>query len=350
MTSADSSDESMIPVTLDDGSIVQYTMRGLTNDEIESWAQFCASVFSYKANPPPFSYFERHFYNDPARDASLIRVMMYEGQVVSSCRIFQRLVSLGGGASVQAGGIGEVCTSPHHRKRGLSKVLLQNAIQIMKDRGMKLSFLHAAPAFFPVYEKSGGYACVTSRWAVVPVIQSKLNEVASPYTIRLAHFPNDTTRMQQIHQQYTEHRFVGCIVRSDSYWNDYISKELEGSLWALVKEESDEIVAWLSLRLRGERYQMRDFGCDTNVMAVMEGLSMLLKVALGDIAKEQVDLQLPAAAIEDMQQSHPIFLDMNTLTAEDDNGWMYRTLQAEQNSMLDAAKTHNHLIWPADSF
>lgn len=351
MASAETVDDSMISVTLEDGSVVEYSQRGLKQDEIEPWAQFCASVFAYKANPPSPSYFERHFYNDPNHDASLIRVMLYDGKVVSSCRIFQRQVSGGDGTSVLSGGIGEVCTSLEHRKRGLSKLLLQNSIRIMTSRGMKLSLLHAAPAFFSVYERAGGYSCVTCQWSAVTILRSKLNERASPYTIRQATFPKDTARMQKIHEQYSERRFVGCIIRSDkAYWNDYISKELEGSLWTLAKQDDDEVIAWISLRQRGERQQMRDFGCDTNVIAVSEALSMLLKVALGDVADERVLLHLPTAVIGDMQESKPTFLDLDTLEADNDDGWMYKTLQPDQKSMADATTTRYHLIWPADSF
>ena len=341
-------DESTISVTLEDGSVVHYCMRGLADDEIEPWAQFCSSVFSYKANPPPSSYFERHFYNDPDRNASFVRVMMHNGQIVSSCRIFHRQISLNG--HVLAGGIGEVCTVAQHRKRGLSKILLHNSIQIMMDRGMKLSLLHAAPAFFPVYEKSGGYECVTSRWSLVTVVRSNLNGIADPFTVRLAQFPKDTAQLQKIHQQYSERRFHGCILRSEAYWNSYISKELEGTMWTLARPENDEVVAWLSVRPRGDCYQTRDFGCDTDSIAVSKALSLLLKVALGDIDDEEVGLHLPTALVTDVEPNQPTFLDMNTIKAQDDDGWMYKALQSDQKPMGDATKMHDHLIWPADSF
>lgn len=347
MASSDEVDESIISVSLKDGSIVKYLMRGLTSDEIEPWADFCASVFAYKATPPPASYFQRHFDNDPTRDASLIRVMLYEGKVVSSCRIFQRQVSSFQGG-VFAGGIGEVCTDKDHRKRGLSKLLLQNAIQIMVSRGMKLTLLHAAPEFRPVYEKGGGYQCVTSQWSVVTLVRSNLKEAVIPYMTRLAKFPQDTARLQEIHQQYSERRFDGCIIRSQDYWNEYISKELDGSLWTLVKDDS--LVAWVSLRFKGQRYQMRDFGCHVESTSVSDALSMLLIVALQDIDEEQVSLYLPTGVLDDMTKHDCPFIDWSTVVIENDDGWMYKTLQQDESSMMAATKTRNHLIWPADSF
>ena len=114
-------------LTLDDGSEVTYTLRGLTEAEVKPWAAFCASIFAYKANPPPPEYFERHYFNDPVHKASFIRVAFTkeeEPKIVASCRVFERCIADGQGGTILAGGIGEVCTNNDHRRRGLSKELL----------------------------------------------------------------------------------------------------------------------------------------------------------------------------------------------------------------------------------
>jgi len=78
-------------------------IRGLSEDEISTWANFCASCFSYKPDPPLPSYFERHYYNDPRRDSTLIRVAVNaDGEIVSSVRVFRRTVSLGASTDDEA--------------------------------------------------------------------------------------------------------------------------------------------------------------------------------------------------------------------------------------------------------
>ena len=99
------------------------------------------------------------------------------GEIVSSVRIFRRTLSAPGQyRTIEAGGIGEVCTSTNHQRRGLSKLLLKDALSIMstsskcdKENGMKCSLLHANPDFRPVYNKVGGYESVKSEWSVVPI-------------------------------------------------------------------------------------------------------------------------------------------------------------------------------------
>ena len=225
---------------------IKYVIRGLkTIDEIGDWSKFCASVFAYKANPPPASYFQRHYMNDPNKGApSLIRVAIVVNdnedgknkpttttppKIVASCRLFLRTISTGSGSTkgrnLSAGGIGEVCTSNDHRRRGLSKMLVQNCIQIMKERKLQLSLLHAAPNFFPVYAKIGNYVTSKSCWSTIEVdlktLSSSTTTTATTislsskkYSIRKAIFPNDSNRLSQLHQQYSERRFAGCIVRS----------------------------------------------------------------------------------------------------------------------------------------
>jgi hypothetical protein len=350
-------------VTLDDGTEVSYTIRGLTEQDIQPWAEFCASVFSYKASPPPPDYFKRHYSNDPDRDASLIRVAVCGTDIVSSCRVFLRTVSTGNGGSIQAGGIGEVCTSDSHRRRGLSKVLLENAICIMNHRKLQLSLLHAAPAFFSVYQKTGSYACTTSLWSIISIFSSQLKDGTdnSNVVVRAAQFPNDIGRLAMLHQAYSTDRFAGCIVRTHAYWNDYLSKELQGSLWVLQNKD-ELLVAWLSIRPRGGRYQLREFGIDRGQISTNEALSQLLKhamaqeegnAALATSEGSTWDLALPTAVLDQIRpdKAKASFIDWSTESSEDDLGWMYKTLaqgQVDMNTII--TKDTPHLIWPADSF
>jgi predicted GNAT family N-acyltransferase len=227
-TSSLSSSVTSFSVTLDDGTVVPYIRRGLRqedDDELRRWAEFCASVFADKNPPPPAAYFERHYKNDPLARLDWIRIVLWNDQIVSSCRIFHRDVSLGcatsiadttttTASSVHAGGIGEVCTSKQHRHRGLSKLLLQDSLSIMKSSGFVLSFLHAAPGFFPFYERGGGYSSTKSEWSLARIHIDLLknyqcsNDVLSSGSIRLAELPHDTTRLQVLHREYSERNFV----------------------------------------------------------------------------------------------------------------------------------------------
>jgi hypothetical protein len=347
-------------VTLEDGSEVCYIIRGLDEEELRPWAEFCASVFAYKANPPSGTYFERHYINDPYREnASLIRVALFDGEIVASCRLFLRTLSSGegeGGNDLSAGGIGEVCTANKHRRRGLSKVLLNNVIAIMKERKLQVSLLHAAPSVFPVYEKAGGYSCSQSCWSAVQVdVESLLTGVTNdiPDTIvRQAKFPEDTGSLSKMHQIYSERRFAGCIVRSEDYWNHYLSRELGDSLMILAQGD-DKLLAWLSLRQRGDRMQLREFGLDESKITTSKALSVLLSAAIKQSStKENFALVLPTYVFETATKDpdEVSYLQLHTSTSEDDHGWMYKILDDKVDFQSINGSGQPHLIWPADSF
>jgi len=370
-------EQTIIKVPLKDGSgEVTYSMRGLKEDEVDIWTKFCASVFSYKESPPPASYFGRHYYNDPHRSATLIRVMFYRCEdgtekIVASVRVFLRQISIGGGESVYGGGIGEVCTDMKHRRRGLSKLLLQEAIRIMIEKNFQVSLLHAAPAFFPVYESSG-YEGTISHWSKVKINPTILFQTGiANVALRLAAFPADTECLMEIHQQFSEKSYCGTIIRSKEYWNNYLSQELENSLWVLTaKADTNAIIAWMSIRSRGEsQYQLREFGCHKQAVGRSEGLSFakcfgsLLRQIIQDFtgkeATDSFNLHLPTTILEMLRirdvddTDGATFIDWASEIAANDQGWMYRTLPSSggvDNMPQITEKQFPHLIWPSDSF
>jgi hypothetical protein len=438
----------------------EYVIRGLREDEVKEWSEFCASVFSYKPDPPPSEYFYRHYVNDPntkAYDGSsrLIRVALFEGTIVASCRIFLRTIT-GTNGVLRAGGIGEVCTAMNHRRRGLSAKILENAIAIMKDRDdLQVSSLHAAPAFFPLYE-SLGYSCPPAsnpsggnRWSTLDFYwrmsaikgdlahhaaqsEKKIDDdkndddddnndddddddndehgsiiirshMINDMHLRPAEFPRDTEKLQQLHAKYSEERFTGCIVRSKEYWNDYLSKELEGSLFVLVYPcgpFGDRILAWMSVKpLKSEgslSYCIQEFGMDslyfeeerlptgwvvvcmlTHAILKLEGESSSLLLAAKAKAETTSDmaflLTLPGFLKDKMgtyRASSVLRFDWASERTSIDRGWMYRGLGASRGNSTTNSSTvadgfldfvrgiaipseqprREHFVWPSDSF
>ncbi len=414
-----------------------YALHTLTESDIPRWTEFCASCFSYKPNPPPASYFARHFFNDPLRDASLVRVIHHhrdvesefdadknednggedlEIQMVASTRVFTRLISSGRSSSpaLHAGGIGEVCTAASHRKKGLAKALLLSSIQAMivhQNVKFQCSLLHASPALTEVYKRSANYQCVPSYWSVVHIYTSmslgqskgegeredyeegRTNSLMTScgskksFNIRLASFPSDTLSLKRIHKAYSEDRFAGCIIRSEEYWNEYLSQEIGDSLFVFSvmvdkdndrvenenENESSTIVGWISVRQRSDtRLQLRDFGmCKKTCQELGIKTSMVFPRLLKQVVQgttlvtndSTIELHLPTVVLnemkeEGMNQDNCPWIDWTRgIQEENDSGWMYKSLQnaCSDDEVVDMVKIVEeqnipHLIWPADSF
>jgi predicted GNAT family N-acyltransferase len=317
-----------------------YTLRSLSEDgsEIDSWCNFCASVFADKKPVPPSAdYFARHYHNDPNRRASLIRVATVRRQndgdfnkddteeIVASCRVFLRRVyvrrnddddddddgSNHGSADcdqVDLGGIGEVCTSIRHRRKGLSRELLNDCVRMMRDQArLRVSFLHSAPAFFPVYQ-GAGYCRTKTSWTVVPYhcglhalssasssssdgmrlsTSSAENPSGAIVGVRRARFPEDAAHLSTLYEELYS-GVSGCLVRSRAYWDTYLGREWKDHVWVATTtttttagsdegtegdgRNDDQLLGWMVARFRGSssdtgtrRVQMCDGGVSPSV-------------------------------------------------------------------------------------
>jgi predicted GNAT family N-acyltransferase len=415
-----------------------YTLRSLSEDgsEIDSWCDFCASVFADKKPVPPSAdYFARHYHNDPNRRASLIRVATVrrhrdgdedsnkegEEEIVASCRVFLRRVYVRrtdddddsnnhGSADqdeVDVGGIGEVCTSIRHRRKGLSRELLNDCVRMMRDQAqLKVSFLHSAPAFFPVYE-GAGYCRTKTSWTVVPYNHGmRALSASSPSSspgrmqlppslvgypsganvdVRRASFPDDAAQLSTLYEELYS-GVSGCLVRSRAYWDTYLGREWKDHMWVATttagpgESVDEQLLGWMVARFRGSsdtgtrRVQMCDGGVSPSfspeaATATEEAASAasavfgaLLHQAVHELCRADDDLPSAASTFELALPTmvanrlnlfgNDRWFDSSQSRIEIDEGWMYKALDesAEDMAVVDRLRSGDHLMWPADSF
>uniref|UniRef100_A0A7S1FPS8 N-acetyltransferase domain-containing protein n=1 Tax=Corethron hystrix TaxID=216773 RepID=A0A7S1FPS8_9STRA len=358
-------------VTLSRPAKFRYLLRGLTASEVPAWTYFCASCFSYKDNPPPASYFARHYHNDPQKDCSLIRVAFKlkdgdnEGlgqeveEIVSSVRIFLRTVSNGNDQPIRAAGIGEVCTSSNHRRQGLAGALLSDALRIVDHLNIPLSMLHAAPEFRPNYEKVG-FRSVRSAWTAAPFRISSEGGMGEVRDLDLSD-NNISLVLANIHRTYSESRLFGCIVRSDEYWQQYLPQELGTALVGLHIEGT--IVGYMSLMYRSGRYQLREFGADLTKITTSQALRRMLLSAIRALGEPEADiggttiqqeLLLPQMVWEevkseghDKERDCHVSFDLDRAIEANDDGWMWR---GDKGQKPEWDGTRRCTIWPSDNF
>jgi len=275
-----------------------YTLRGLREDELEAWADFCAQVFSYKPNPPPAGYFARHFRNDPDRhDTTWIRVAVCEEKIVASVRILDRRLRNG----LRAAGIGEVCTAESHRRRGLSQALLQQALDLVREE-FNCSFLHAAPVFFGFYQRMG-YQTTQSKWLLVECERELGAPLLKPCI--------DVKKIQSL-ANYSQ------VQRSEQYWKEY-----------LVHEVVDGWYASSSAYLAIKRDRVSDAGGDLTELA-----SLIEQAAIKRI-------WIPACLWKGATE-------WKVVEEQVDEGWMYQTLK--QATGIDDIIDKDSVVLPIDSF
>lgn len=365
----------------------EYTLRSLTTiEEINQWSEFCAECFSYKANPPPASYFLRHFRNDPHGQLAHVFVALCNVHkcIVASVRLFVRDLNDGRGGVIRAGGIGEVCTSSSHRKKGLSHKLLHMALNsdVVRKLDLKVSLLHASETFRPVYAKLG-YVSVRTRWVKIKGNFDSLPEINTErFVFREASFPKDIDAMSRIYTSMNSKRF-GCVVRSQEYWEKYVAPEMylaAGCTKPMVLSDlqnNDNPIAWLSLRILPEEYVVKDFGYDTNneLISIRDAFMYLIGNVCGFLEEKNqccrlVCVKTPGFVFNQMEKTDFNIKDetykkkLESVSFDDDLGWMYKCIddgnihshsftkqlnQLPDDESIDG-ESCSHFVWPTDSF
>jgi predicted GNAT family N-acyltransferase len=356
-------------------------VRALRADEVETWARLCVLCFANKARPPPAAYFVRHLVNDPRGELQHVLVAALLGpagvpdELVASVRVFRRQLGVGrAGAAVEACGLGEVCTHPAHRGRGLAKRLLAAALELAASLqpAPLVCALHCAPELAPLYARVG-FRAVPTAWTELELGRPPLaaGSTARGWRVRPAVWPADAAVLAPLHEAWTERRFAGAVVRSLAYWTHYVAGELGSE--ALVAERDGRVRGWGTLRWQPQpraqttrnaqahasagRFELREFGCESGPGVAGEALAVLLDAALAtcpewsdDAAPERGPrLRVPTAVLDDTDG----FLS-SSIKAErydPDLGWMYRG-EGGRSAVEEAASAGRcpHLVWPTDSF
>lgn len=218
------------------------TFRTLEVGELDAWARLCASIF-----PDPAAYFLRHYENDPFADPKGVFVAEDAGELVASTRVFSREIYLRG-RRVGLGGIGEVCTRPEYRGRGLSGRLLQMAIRYMAEKSLPLSLLFTDQ--YAHYARHGWFQ-VPRRFKRVALRGARLQDGWALRPLEAADWP----AARGLHGLFSG-RLDGLIVRDHPlYWDRWVSCEVqrpmalidpqgEMRLWLDAAREGDTVLLW----------------------------------------------------------------------------------------------------------
>lgn len=218
--------------------------RAIKPFELETWTDLCGVAF--KQGPTEFY---NNFVNDPYADYDGIFVACDDGKMVSSVRVLTRQIYIDG-QPVNMGGIGEVCTLEAYRLKGLSTILLNMAVEYMKQHNQSVSLLYTGSNYH--YARCG--------WFTFPqrYVNLTLSACTLPFGYRIRPpMETDAPALIELHHQYVR-QYNGMTVRRDvSYWNRWISKMGHEQL---VLEHAGTIIAYFVYNIEnGDQIRFREY-------------------------------------------------------------------------------------------
>jgi len=325
----------------------------LEEKDLEKWFDHVSQVFSWT----PRSYFVRHWENDQDRDLKAIRIAKDNktDEIASTVKVYVRKMWING-LEYSVGGIGEVSTKDHWRKKGLASLLLNDSIKFMQEKGIYVSSLHTGAAA-PVYAALG--------WKSVPryLISKNIKDIRSDgqesnqkYKIRKADLRSDQDIdiLVPIYTKFAS-QFNGTFVRDKIYWTKWIADESPHP-YVIISLDDNNIernVGYISLKEKkrdSSTVLVIDFFVSEDIFAVDRGRN-LFSISLSQV------LNMMSLSVETKNVVYPAPLFQEKHTSVED-GTMYLILDGCQGLSQDTISEQiygtsiesKHIFWDADSF
>ena len=133
-------------------------IRSIRNEaELEQVFDLCDAAF----DDTPREFFVASVREDPSWEPWQTRVLVENGQILSSVQIFAREIRFHD-AWVPCGGVGNVATHPAARGRGYASLVMQDVLQTLRDREFSLSVLFTG--IFSFYARFGYRVLPLEHW------------------------------------------------------------------------------------------------------------------------------------------------------------------------------------------
>jgi predicted GNAT family N-acyltransferase len=350
-----------------------------------SWGNLCALAFSHRPGLPD-RFYRRHKLDE----SSVIRITIdreNNDKIVGSVRIIKREIVLNNHAALHHDtssngasldllpiyGVGEVCNHPEYRGKGLSTLMLTDAMAYI-DNGSSfaaISALHAALDKQALYSK---YRYVATRIPYSRIslprssLLSPLASVSTVESIRLL-AELQLEEMNQLHHEFSKDilKVQGFVRRSVSYWRSHIDNVVGGgSYCVLIDDASKKVIAQGIVMKKPEGYKLMDFAVNPDRLTRNDAVdfftTLVVKAVSGQEAMTASDVavSLPLK-VATWLFSESSFAPVSVDDESSDIGWMYRAsspLQgnAENKSekileqIMSASNSSNWFTWQLDSF
>jgi GNAT superfamily N-acetyltransferase len=371
----------------------RFEMRGLRNqDEVVPWGALCGAGFSHRPGDP--DRFRKKYNYDPTASLELTRVAVPIGEdtrMAGTVRLFRRKWNTGTkGETCGMVGLGEVCTHPDFRGKGIASLLMKDAYVWCEKAAEAahaeavaagetplpyISTLHAAASVGPLYQKYGFsslHSIAYGRLALADAFAASGSEdikgthgamglTASPATVEEGFdWSANWEQLQAAHSSMCSHlELVGTTVRDKEYWLRWMPNVTGNRMVVFMdKDDKSKILAYAAFARKNDHYRLSDAGMSKEVASNPEAAAFVLEsAALYAVQADLKEGKIPSAeavkddaacvsgaaipsvlvslAVHDASGSSGLFSVNHA--AFTDEGWMGKPLLNETTGVADKA-------------
>jgi len=214
-------------------------IRGIRESELTAMIDLQCRVF----RPDGHERYWQYVRTDPSYRHDQSRVVVVDGQIISTLRVWEREMRIGS-IAVPMGGIGGVGTHPDHQGAGYATALMKDTISYMHTVGYDVGVLFSAiPCAF--YRKLG--------WASVPLAGFQITRRRTiglePTEWQVGPF-DEGRDLEPAIALYDKHNAEqsGSLIRTRSYWESGPAR-LRDILPTVVARRGDKLGGYLNFEV-----------------------------------------------------------------------------------------------------
>ena len=244
-------------------------IRGVRESELAEMIDLQCQVFRPDGHERYWGYVR----TDPSYRYDQSRVVVVNGRIVSTLRVWEREIRIGS-IAVPMGGIGGVGTHPDHQGAGYATALMKDTTAYMGTVGYDVGVLFSAiPCAF--YRKLG--------WASVPLAGFRVTRRRSiglgetEWRVEPFDEERDLEPSIVLYDRYNAQQ-SGSLVRTRSYWGSGPAR-LRGILPTVVARQGNRLGGYLNFQVEGKSANILEVAHDqTQPQALTALVSYLLRV------------------------------------------------------------------------
>ena len=244
-------------------------IRGVRESELTAMIDLQCRIF----RPDGHERYRQYVRTDPSYRYDQSRVLVVNGQIISTLRVWEREMRIGS-TTVPMGGIGGVGTDPDHQGAGYATALMKDTIAYMRTVGYDVGVLFSAiPCAF--YRKLG--------WASVPLagfrVTCRRTVGLEPTEWRVESF-DEGRDLESAIALYDKHNVQqsGSLIRTRSYWESGPAR-LREILPTVVARHGDRFGGYLNFQVGEKSVNILEVAYDqTQPKALTALVSHLLEV------------------------------------------------------------------------
>ena len=238
-------------------------IRAVRESELEEMVKLQCLIF----DPDRYERYWHYIRNDPSYHFEQTRVVIVDGRMVATLRIWDRDMRIGS-RSVRMGGIGGVGTHPDHRRTGYASAMMKEAIEYMRSAGYDISVLFSSRAQ-PLYRSLGYESAPMEGVRIVP--RRTVDSVKTDWQVEPFDEKRDLEQVVALYDAYNAKR-SGAIVRSRAHWDTTIAR-LRGTLPAVVARHGDTLGGYLSCVVEGSAVHVDEVAYDRSDPSALVALA-----------------------------------------------------------------------------